>query len=225
VSAKIHRPGFDFAHPSESRFASYFLSLMGLGTEGLRNRMAVKDQALLHYTSLFSQQPRSMSGLETLLSDYFKVTVKGRQFEGQWFRLDADQLTHIGQTGQNQVIGSSALLAFRVWDQQSQFQLFFQSLDLDAFLSFLPPGNAYGPLCQMTRFYVGIAQDFTILLTIKSEMVPRARLGVVGGSRLGWTSWTRAGETQVRDGKVPLNPRLVTKLSDDHGFDYERKTT
>lgn len=219
---KIHRPGFDLAHPSKSRFSGYFLSLMGLGTPGLQDRMEVSDRALLHYTALLAQQPRSMSGLTTLLSDYFKVPVAGRQLKGQWFRLDADQLTRIGRTGQNQILGRGTLLAFRVWEQQSRFELYFHSLNLDTFLSFLPPGPAWRPLCQLTRFYTGMAQDFFFRLTLGPESVPRARLGTAGGARLGWTAWLRSGKAAAKPGEVRLSPRLIAKLRENYGFSYER---
>jgi len=220
---KVHRPGFDLAHPSDSRFAWYFLSLVGLGTEGLRQRMAVSDRAMLHYTALLSQQPRSMSGLQTLLGDYFKTPVTGRQLEGQWMRLDDDQLTRIGFSGRNQVLGRDTMLAFRVWDQQSRFMLCFDGLDRDTFMALLPPGRGYRPLCQITRFYAGHFFDFIIALTVRASEVPRARLGAADGARLGWTSWIRAGRRQAAAGRVTIEPRLVTQLKDTYGFDYEDK--
>jgi len=222
---KIYRPGFDLKHPAKSHFSRYFLSLMGLGTTGLRDRMAVTDQALLNYTALLSQQPRSMSGLETLLSDYFKTSVKGIQLKGQWLRLDADQLTCIGHSGQNQILGRDALLAFRVWDQHEKFQLHFNTLSLENFLAFLPPGNAYRPLCEITKFYAGIRFDFEFLLTLKADAIPETCLDVKHGARLGWTSWIGSGKNQTRDGQIRLSPRLLAKLKNEFGFDYERRTT
>ncbi len=220
---KIYRPGFDFAHPAKSPFSRYFLSLMGLGTEGLQLRMAVKDQALLNYTALLSQKPRSMRNLELILSDYFKTPVKGIQLVGQWLKLDDDQLTRIGLSGQNQVLGQNALLGRRVWDQHEKFNLHFLSLSIDQFLEFLPPGSAYRPLYQITKFFSGIRFDFEFQLTLNADEVPRSRLSAKEGPRLGWTSWLRAGKKQGAKGEVRLSPHLLTQLKNDFGFDYERK--
>ena len=220
---KIYRPGFDWSHPSTNRFTRYLLSLIGLGTPGLRNRMAVSDRAMLYYTALLSQQPRSMSGLATLLTDYFNTPVKGVQLTGQWLRLDSDQLTRIGPSGQNRVLGRNALLAFRVWDQQAGFEVHFVSLTYENFLEFLPPGTAYRPLCQIIRFYAPRSLDFALLLTVKAPTIPRSHLGVEQGPRLGWTSWIRAGEKLREEGRIRLVPRLLEQLKRDFKFDYERK--
>lgn len=218
---KIFRIGFEFIPPSKSRFAGYLFSLMGLGTAGLQQRMKVKDRALLYYTGLLTQQPRSMSALEFILSDYFNVRVKGVQLVGQWCHIEADEITHIGISGQNQILGRSALLGTRVWDHQGKFELRFESLTFDQFYAFLPPGRAYGPLCQLTRFYAGIELDFDFILILQARDVPPSRLEGLRGPRLGWTSWLNSGNARTKDGRVRLSHRLLGKLKADFGFDYE----
>ncbi|MCP4352115.1 MAG: type VI secretion system baseplate subunit TssG [Desulfobacterales bacterium] len=188
---KTYRIGFDFKSPDQSSFAGYLFSLMGMGTGGLRQRMAVQDRALLFYTTILSQQPRSMSGLETVLSDFFKIRVKGKPLCGKWYPLAQDQVTRLGITGQNQHLGHNLVIGTRIWDQQGHFELEIGPLMLYKFLDFLPEGRAYTPLCQMTRFYAGAEFEFDFLLILKSEEVPGTRLSAAKGSRLGWTSWLR----------------------------------
>jgi type VI secretion system protein ImpH len=221
---KTFRIGFEFTAPVKSRFARYLFSFFGLGTAGLQERMQVKDRALLYYTGLLSQQPRSMRGLEHILSDYFNVSVKGVQLVGQWYHIEADEITHIGFSGQNQILGRSALLGTRAWDHQGKFELHFESLNFDKFSAFLPPGRSYGPLSQLTRFYAGTEFDFDFVLNLQAPEVPQSRLGGLQGPRLGWTSWLNSGNARAEAGRVRLSPRLLGKLKDAFGFDYERKT-
>ena len=49
------------------------IAFLGLGISGLRNRMGkeVPDRVLLPYAGLLNQQPRSMIGMELLLSDHY----------------------------------------------------------------------------------------------------------------------------------------------------------
>ena len=206
---KICRIGFDFNSPQHSNVARYLYSLMGLGTAGLQQRMRLPDRALLFYTAHFARQGRSMTGLESLLSDYFDVPVKGRQFKGQWHRIADDQITMLGIAGQNQVLGDTATIGTRVWDQQGKFELRVGPLNAETLLLFLPDGTAFAPLCELTRFYVGTGLDFEIVLIARKGDIPTADLGGTMGPRLGWTSWLGTRERDTDHDTVRLSPRLL----------------
>jgi predicted component of type VI protein secretion system len=78
---------------------------MGLGTQGLQDRMHLDDRALLLYAGLFVHQPRSLSALEDLLADFFQVNVTAAPWQGQGLDLPEDEYTYIGiKKGQNHVI-------------------------------------------------------------------------------------------------------------------------
>src|SRR5262249_36267283 len=48
--------------------------LVGLGTGSQRGRLAIDDEAFLFYSGHFAHHPRSASGLEGLLEDYFELS-------------------------------------------------------------------------------------------------------------------------------------------------------
>ncbi|MBI3329157.1 MAG: type VI secretion system baseplate subunit TssG [Nitrospinae bacterium] len=206
---KQHHLGLAFTPPAQNHVARYLFSLLGMGTEGLQGRMQVKDRALLFYTGLLLQQPRSMLGLESLLADYFHVPVKGHQFCGQWYPLEEDQVMSIGTSGRNQRLGNGAVIGNRIWDQQGRFELWLGPLTLKAFLDVLPIGRGFRPLCELTRFYVGQEFDFDVHLTLKAAEVPESRLSVVNGPRLGWTSWLKTREFPADDSQVRLRTRSL----------------
>jgi type VI secretion system protein ImpH len=204
---KTNRLGMEIKSPDEIPFASYLLALMGLGMKSLRGRMQVRDRAFLYYGGLITQKPHSMAGLERMLSHYFGVTVTGRQFRGRWLTLEQDQVTVIGPRGQNQVLGESAVLGGKVWDQQTKFRLVVGPLKFKVFEEFLPIGPRFRPLVEMTRFYVGGELDFEINLIMKGPDVPPARLSAspaAGGPRLGWTSWIKTRTFSENDNQVIL---------------------
>ncbi|MCP3950909.1 MAG: type VI secretion system baseplate subunit TssG [Desulfobacterales bacterium] len=211
---KISRIGFDFNSPQRSNVARYLYSLMGLGTAGLQQRMHVPDRALLFYTAHFARQGRSMVGLESLLCDYFGVTVKGRQFKGQYHRIADDQITMIGISGQNQILGDTATIGTRVWDQQGKFELHVGPLTAEELLVFLPDGTAFAPLCELTRFYVGNELDFKIILIAQKGDIPTPRLGGTFNPRLGWTSWLGTRERETDNDTVRLSPHLLTSMQE-----------
>ena len=78
------RPRFPVTYSSGARdhFTHYLLDLIGLGTEGLRDRQEIEDEALLHYTALLGMQARSAAALEQIIQDYFEVAVEIQQFTG-----------------------------------------------------------------------------------------------------------------------------------------------
>jgi type VI secretion system protein ImpH len=207
---KLHRVGLDFRSPDQTPVARYLFALMGLGTPGLQGRMQVKERALLFYAGLVAQRPRSMVGLKSMLTDYFNITVQGRQFCGQWYHLEADQVTTIGSTGHNQQLGHGAVLGTRVWEQQGKFTLCLGPLTLAQFLDFLQIGRGFRSLCELTRFYVGHELDFSFRLTIQADEVPESRLSVTNGPRLGWTSWLKTREFQEDDSQVQLIPQWLS---------------
>ena len=84
------KPRFPVTYSSgtHDHFTHYLLDLIGLGTEGLRDRQEIEDEALLHYTALLGMQARSATALEQIIQDYFEVPVEVQQFTGGWYGLD-----------------------------------------------------------------------------------------------------------------------------------------
>lgn len=198
-----YRPVLNRGTPADGNFAAYLFALIGLGTSGLRHRTDFPDRALLHYAGLLNQRPRSMHGLELLVGGYFAITVKGRSLVGRWLRIDPTEVTHIGIRGRNHILGGTAVLGEKVWDQQAGIGLDLGPMDLPRYLEFLPVGNAWRPLRSLVRFYVGTDLDCFIRLRLRADAVPPATLGRTSGSRLGWTSWLRTGP-RVDEGAVTL---------------------
>ena len=180
----------------EDRFSLYLFDLIGLGTAGLRGRMAVNDGALLFYAGLLAQRPHSASALCGILQDYFGVPVTVAQFVGEWLPLATTDRSCLGMGATNNALGSTAVCGDRVWDQQATFRLQLGPLPYAAFCRFLPTGSALQPLLGMTRFYAGEESDFTVQLTLKAAEVPGCRLGETGAQapRLGWSTWLKTRE-------------------------------
>ena len=172
------------------------------------DQFAEAADELLHYAGLLSQQPRSITGLELILSDYFKIKVKGHQFIGEWYDLDESQWTKIGeQAGQNNVLGQDAVVTgTRVWDQQAKIEIRLGPLTYHQFLNFIPNGWGYRALCDLTRFYLGDTLDINFRLVLKGEEIPPPMLGMMDEPLLGWTSWlTPALEEAQDDSQVVLH--------------------
>ena len=177
-------------------FSLSLFHLVGMGTEGLRDRLESGDGAFLYYSGLAAQQPRSASALEVMLGDYFGVPVTVNQFLGAWLRLDDENRTRLGANGANNLLGTTAIVGSKWWDQQSAFRVVLGPLSFKQFREFLPSEKGFRSLVELTRFFSGLTLDFDVQLVLKAAEVPSCRLTRPGPAavRLGWSSWLKTRE-------------------------------
>lgn len=206
---KAHRLSLETRAPHRSGLARYLFSLMGLGTPGLRDRMTTPDRALVRYSGLLAHRPRTAAGLEQMFRDYYDAPMRLAQFQGAWFRLDEDQWTRLGRA--NSVLGESAVLGGRFWEQQAGIELVIGPLTYERFVEFLPGGVANRPLLSMVLFYVSPEFNFTARLVLKAESVPEMRLGQ--DLRLGWTTWLKTRPFAGDDDQVRITIRDQSALT------------
>lgn len=195
------RFGFDLRMPEETDVAKYLFSLLGIGTEGLTNRLSIKDRELLYYTGLLANHNRSIAGLEFVLGDYLDVKVECLPLQGQWQRISPYQITYIGLKGQNQVLGDSVVLGKSIWDQSAKFDMKVGPLNLKQYENFLPLADSisYRPLYELTRQYVGSDTDFEAILIVDTTELQGMELNHPVHSRLGWTTWLPLRKNSIFD--------------------------
>jgi type VI secretion system protein ImpH len=209
----FERGEYSMAEPDS--FTRSLFSLLGMGTPFLRQNFwvsgspegagppgervptGVEDLALLRYGGLLSQRSRGAAGLEALLQDYFAVSVRVQQFQGQWLRIRLADRSYLGDGPLNNALGIDAVAGGRVWNLQSKFRVRLGPLSYCQFVRLLPdrtPGpdrRAFFLLAQLVRFYVGPELDFDIQLVLRARDIPECRLseGEAPGPRLGWNTW------------------------------------
>lgn len=174
-------------------FQGYLLDLIGLGTEGLRNRQPFPDQVLVGYEGLLAQFPRSASALCQILQHYFEIPVDLEPFAGGWRPLESDSRTSLdGQRTACEQLGIGFVLGDEVWDQQTVVRLRLGPMPLAKYKSFLPDGNAYESLRSLCRFFCGEDLDVEAQLVLERSDAPRFGLDIDGAQppRLGWLCWS-----------------------------------
>ena len=172
------------------------MSLLGLGTEGLAKRQLVPDQALIFYSGLLTQKPRSAQNLKQLLTDYFRVNVEIEQFVGTWVPLRKIDQTVLDESESSmQRLGFGAIVGDEVWDQQSTVRVRLGPLTREQYLSFLPreQSQAYRDLKSLLKFWANNELDFEVQLILQGKQTPGFDLDTDndknGELLLGWTTW------------------------------------
>ena len=175
-------------------FTRYLLDLIGLGTEGLRNRQEIEDEALLHYASLVAMQARSATALEQIIEDYFEVPVEIQQFTGAWYGLDdATQCAMTDMDSPSCQIGGGAVVGDAVWDRQARVRIRLGPLSMERYCDFLPEASAYTALRSLTRFFSNQSLEFELQLVLDRTQAPGTELDIeaTNAVRLGWVSWLK----------------------------------
>jgi type VI secretion system protein ImpH len=194
-----------YERQGEDSFTEYLFDLIGMGTTGLRGRMAVKDQALLLYAGHLAQRPRSAGAIASILRDYFSVPAEVVQFQGQWFPLEPENVTRLGEA--NSQLGRTVVAGASVFVSQSKFRARLGPLTLPRFVSFLPVGPAWKPLTDLVRYLSGLEFDYDIQLVLRKEDVPPCSLDSKSAlpPMLGWTTWITS-ETPRKDADEVVLP-------------------
>ena len=198
-----YRFPISYERTGEDSFTEYLFDLVGMGTAGLRGRLAVPDQGMLLYAGLIAQRPHSAVAIASILRGYFGAPVRLQQFHGQWLALDPEYRSRIGTA--NSTLGGDMVCGARVFNAQSKFRLRFGPLTFRQFESFLPTGNSHRAVADWTRFLVGMELDFDIQLVLKKEEVPPCQLGAGPPPRLGWTSWVKTEALKEDPSEVVLS--------------------
>ncbi len=171
---------------------------VGLAQSKQRSRQSVNDQTYLHYAGHFSHWPRSVQGLQAVLSDFFARRVKVRQFHGHWMTLAPDVRTQLPSPrhprGLNAQLGITALAGTRVWDVQSMIRLEVGPLSLATFSDLLPGQPGYQRLRALLLMYLGLTFAVVLRLTIAKDNIPDCQLlDGPSGPRLGLNTWAKCG--------------------------------
>lgn len=184
-----------YERDERDRFSHHLLDLVGLGSPGLQDRQEVPDDSLMFYGGLLALHPRSATGLQQLLEDYFEVPVEIEQFVGAWYPMDTDSQCSLGAgSGYSDQLGMGAVVGNEIWDQQSRVRLKLGPLTLAEYRDYLPGGTAHRQLRAFTRFYSGGEFDVEVQLILRRAEVPPCELVSQHeeGVQLGWTTWVKS---------------------------------
>jgi len=182
------------------RLTGYLLSLCGLGTPGLAERIGLSPESLAFYTGLFSTRSPDAAGIEAAVSYLSGVHAEVVQFIERIIALSEEDHTRIGMA--NARLGEDALCGSYVWDCETKFRVDLGPMGYDDFRRFLPGGNMLSPIFSLISYRVGMEYEFDLRIILARNEVPPCTLG--GESRLGMTSWL------LKPGTLPDEDVFIT---------------
>jgi type VI secretion system protein ImpH len=188
--ARLHQRRKDKRDPHTQAL----LSLIGMATDGLANRLYTKDESLVYYSGLFSQRVRTATGLRQILSSQFGIPVEIDQFIGQWQDLIDDVRSRLpdkaNPQGRNVCLGRNTMLGKRGWYAQGKVHIILGPLDKQQLDRFAPGTHALKALNELARMYVGMDNEYDFIIRIKKREIPeRTQLCKQSMPIVGWNAW------------------------------------
>jgi len=186
------------------------LALIGMGTNGLSNRLYTKDESLIYYSGLFSQQVRTATGLQQILRSHFNIPVKIDQFVGQWQELIEDVRSKLADInnpcGRNVCLGRTAMLGKNGWFAQGKIHIILGPLNNKQLKQFAPGTYALKALNELVRMYVGMEHDYDFIIRVKKSDIPdKIKLGKNSPPIIGWNTWLSSKSSKFKDRNKTLD--------------------
>lgn len=169
-------------------------SLIGMGTQGQRNRLRLEEKSLLHYSGLLADASVRPMTLANIIADWFDLPVEVEQFHGQWIHIAAVDQTRmqwvpLGASANNR-LGVDAVAGERMWNVENRFRLRIGPLGAEQFQQYSPLGDRLASVVALARTYVGPQLEFDVQVVLHREHVPLLQLGnPLQPSCLGWNTW------------------------------------
>jgi type VI secretion system protein ImpH len=173
------------------------LSLIGMGSEKLQNRLYTNDESLLYYGGLFSQKIRTVGNLRQIIRAHFNIPVQINQFVGQWCEMIADVRTRLADIdnpkGCNACLGRNVILGKRGWFSQGKIQIVLGPLNKSQLNKFAPGKSSLIALNELARLYIGMENEFEFIVRVNKQDLPdKTSLEKNSPPIMGWNTFLRS---------------------------------
>ncbi|OCX66572.1 type VI secretion protein [Thioclava sp. SK-1] len=177
------RPITQFDH-ADDQFQTWLLSLLGSGTNAFRNRGSVVDTVRLRLAPLAMGRVKSPVRLRQMLQLHFngaaQVTIE--EMVPSWLSFEPDAHAKLGI--QNASLGRDCHLGQKLRAVGQKIRIHLCVDTYDAYQRFLPGGQDFIELQDITYWYIGQMFEIDVLLWLPQPQVKPAILGQCG--TLGW---------------------------------------
>jgi type VI secretion system protein ImpH len=191
---KKYRFEASYLPEARDRLSHFILSLAGLGTPGLIERIGLPAESLAFYSGLLSRSIPSALAIASAVEYFAGTDVTIEQFIERMLPISSEDQTRLGAA--NSYLGVDAVCGSFIRECATKFRINLGPVGYEAFLRFLPTGDLLHPIFSLVRCMVGIEYEFEIKVFLKREEVPPCILGadIPTAPRLGWSTWVKSPE-------------------------------
>lgn len=162
-----HRIALGFDAPQSTPVHDQLRAFAGLLPQGLRERQALPDAAILARSTLFAGGRRSLAGFAAIVRHHFRLPVRAEAYQGAWRPIPTASRSVLGHGRRNLRLGRDAVAGTRVWDEHAGIRLILGPLEPEQAEPFLPGGAAHRQLAGLAALYFGPDLDCALRLLVK----------------------------------------------------------
>lgn len=199
---KKYRQFLQVTEDKNTDFIERLFCLEGFGETTYRTANTDSYQ-LLRYIGIFSQFPRSASGLQTLLEDAVKLPVRLVPCIARKVSIPEDQRLKLGVSGG--ILGQDSIIGQEIDDRMGKFRLRVGPLSADDYRDFSPGNKAYNRLVKLTNLYLQDPLEYDLEVFMHEQQAQTICLGGDRWSKLGVDTWLYAGE-EIGETKTIFHP-------------------
>ena len=168
--------------------------LLGLGEKEFRQTVTAENSySLLRYIGLFTQFPRSASGLTALLRDALNgVKIEIIPCVKRRAAIPLEQKLSLGLSGCR--LGKNTYLGEEISDRMGKFRICIGPLEKKEFEQFSPGHQTYDKVVFLTNFYLSDPLAYDLELIMAGGQTQTVCLGDPSSSNLGMNSWVFSGK-------------------------------
>ena len=198
---------------SRDDHSQVLLSLIGLGTKSLNDRLYIRDESLFYYSGLLSQQVKTTSGLKQILQSHFNIPVEINEFIGQWQELIEDVRTRLpgreNPAGQNNCLGRSVMLGQKGWFAQGKINIVLGPLDKKQLAIFSPGTKSLKALNEIVQLYAGMEYSYDFIIKAKRSDIPKnIQMGGNDKPVVGWNTWLSSNAKSYENSDETLDIKI-----------------
>lgn len=203
------------------------VTLAGIGYEGARDRLDVRDRSLVTLVAHLSDTRRSAASIEAVLQVMTGLPLRVVEAVPTWMAVPPTEQTRIGgfsaqfaqlgqpEDGKDCGVAAAAMLGSAVLDAQHHYVVEIGPLAYRQLQDFCCRREARRAVTQLCALAAGIEQRPSLRLLIATPDIPELRLGdPESPAMLGWTTWM--GRPERIDGiaddcLIPVDTTAMTR--------------
>jgi type VI secretion system protein ImpH len=202
-ASERHRPAILCERGRDNELERALAAVLGLGTRGLGDRLAISDRALFSRGGLLSMRPIPSVALEGAVQSVFGVPVHVLQFRAARYGIEPEERNRLGRA--NSTLGRDLVLGSEVTLMDARFRVRLGPLGFARYRTLLPDQAGFGQLVDLVRLATRGELEFDVQMALLPQEVPVMRLGgpSLPGAQLGYTSWLGGSpRTRVADDAI-----------------------
>ncbi len=187
-----------FDHPDGDRFATYVGALLGIGTPAYRDRDDLEDLNKLALAPLAVGRVKSPKKLQQMIEADLGADVWVEEHVPVWIAFEEDAQNALGMTGST--LGQDTYLGARVQSVEEKIVIHIHTPTLAEYRAFLPGGESYTRLHDIVAWYLGVALEVSVSLSLPAGEVQLAEVGK--SAELGWMAVMPSNDPPAPDEPV-----------------------